>query len=449
MPLSLSRHNTICRIPGSGSSIIVNPLAQSADLISEKEAAAARAGAPVDPALWKERGYLVDPEEEARRYREAFAQFLEQRETDEVQLFFVPGYTCNFSCEYCYQSSYGQGFGEPDAAVIDAFFHYVRQHFAGRRRYVTLFGGEPLLPGPRRRAFLERFLARLAAEDLDLAVVTNGYHLLDYLDLLSRCRIREIQVTLDGVGATHDARRPLRGGGPTFDRIVAGIDAALDRGHPINLRMVVDKDNLEGLPELARFALARGWTANPAFKTQLGRSYELHECSARSDRLFDRASLYRAYVALAEQHPELLELHRPALSVTRALLDQGELPPPLFDACPGTKTEWAFDASGRIYACTATVGKPGEELGSFYPEVMLDQDAVEQYAGRDVLSIDPCRDCAAQLLCGGGCAAVAKTRHQSLNAPDCRPVAELVGLGARLYFGDQLQHDEQHSHDSG
>ena len=72
---------------------------------------------------------------------------------------------------------------------------------------------------------------------------------------------------------------------------------------------------------------------------------------------------------LIRQHPAILQFHKPAYSVSKFLFENGELPDPLFDSCPGCKTEWAFDYTGRIYSCTATVGKPGEELGTFYPEV--------------------------------------------------------------------------------
>jgi uncharacterized protein len=93
------------------------------------------------------------------------------------------------------------------------------------------------------------------------------------------------------------------------------------------------------------------------------------------------------------------------------IFQKTELPPPLFDACPGTKTEWAFDFTGNIYACTATVGKTGEELGSFFPERVLKDDIIEKISERDILSIKECRDCNVSLLCGGGCAAVAKSRN--------------------------------------
>ena len=116
------------------------------------------------------------------------------------------------------------------------------------------------------------------------------------------------------------------------------------------------------------------------------------------------------------------------------LWEQGELPAPLFDACPGTKTEWAFDYTGSIYSCTATVGKAGEELGTYYPVVQVNQTVLDQWEDRDVTTVSQCGNCALQLACGGGCGAVAKNTHGSLSAPDCRPVKELLEMGLSHYF---------------
>ena len=111
----------------------------------------------------------------------------------------------------------------------------------------------------------------------------------------------------------------------------------------------------------------------------------------------------------------------------------------MFDSCPGCKTEWAFDYAGRIYSCTATVGKVGDELGTFYPQVSRRDDLIEEWQQRDVTSIPECRTCNLQLACGGGCAAVARNREGRLNAPDCRPVKELLEMGLSLYFGKEYE----------
>jgi uncharacterized protein len=136
---------------------------------------------------------------------------------------------------------------------------------------------------------------------------------------------------------------------------------------------------------------------------------------------------------MIKEHPHIMEFHRPAYSVSKFLFDNGTLPDPLFDSCPGCKTEWAFDYTGKIYSCTATVGKPGEELGTFYPVISTDKEKINQWQQRDVLSIDACMKCNLRLACGGGCASVAYNHEKKLHAPDCRPVSELLELGISLY----------------
>lgn len=434
MALTPSRHNLLAPVaPGRGW-VLANPLSGNADLLSEEEAAAWRRGDPVDRETLAQRGYLVEATEEQRRYREAYLRFTEEREAEEIQLLFAPTYACNFACSYCYQDEYPAPRGVVSAEVVRAFFDYVDQTFAGRRVYLTLFGGEPLLPTPGLRTSLELFVEMAARRALPLSVVTNGFYLTEALPLLQRACLREVQVTLDGPPGVHDRRRPLAGGGGTFERVAAGVDEALRSGVPINLRAVVDGDNLQHLPALARLAQQRGWTEHPLLKTQLGRNYELHHCQADRARLLSRLELYERFAALSAEHPELLRFHRPPLHGARRLASEGALPPPMFDACPGCTTEWAFDLEGRIYPCTATVGKPGEAVGRFHPIPSLDHEQVDEWEDRDVLSIPECAQCASQLLCGGGCGAVARSAHGRLHGPDCRPVPELLGLGLGLYL---------------
>jgi len=436
--VQFSKHNILTKIHGDERWLLANLLSGQADVLEADLGAKLSRGELDDLPELVSKGYVVDPKEEQSRYRSAYLEFVESRANDEVQLFYVPSYACNFGCSYCFQDEYAPAPGADGGPVLQAFFRYVDSTFAGQRKYVTLFGGEPLLPSPSSRQLVDALVEGTVTRGLDLAVVTNGYTLASYVPALARGRIREVQVTLDGTQTIHDHRRYLKGGGETFQRIVEGVDAALAAGLAVNLRSVLDRDNVESFGQLAHFAIDRGWTKDPKFKTQIGRNYELHHCQVEQSRLYSRLSLYEDLFHLVERDPAILEFHRPAFSVSKFLFERGELPGPLFDACPATKTEWAFDYTGRIYPCTANVGKAGESIGTFFPEVRLEPSLVGPWEERDVLGISSCGECPVQLACGGGCGAVSKNREGRVDAPDCRPVKELLSLGCALYGKEAL-----------
>jgi len=429
-----SKHNIITPIKNSDQFFIANLLSGNADIITNQIVDEINHGTYPKPNELLEKGYWVDELEEKKLYQQKYLEFIDNRDTDEVQLFFVSTYACNFACSYCYQDEYAPKAKKCENELTDAFFRYIDKAFASRNKYITLFGGEPLLNTPAQREFLTYFITQANQRNLSIALVTNGYHLHEYVDLLKTAKIKEIQVTLDGTAAIHNQRRMLKGGQGSFEQIAKGIDSSLNAQLPINLRMVIDKENINDLPELSTFAIEKGWTTNPLFKTQLGRNYELHHCQSAQQKLYTRLDIYQDIFELLQSYPHILEFHKPAFSISKFLFEQGELPEPLFDACPGTKTEWAFDYTGKIYSCTATVGKEGEELGIFHPEVQLNSDVVEQWEERDVLSIEKCKTCALQLACGGGCASVAKNINGSICSPDCRPVDQLMSLGIAHYF---------------
>jgi uncharacterized protein len=439
-----SRYNIFSGIRDSGNYFILNLLTGSADILSPSEAKnielLRKGGKITDKILIRdlsEKGYIIEEEEEARLYRSKYLDFIDSRDTDEIQIFFVTNYSCNFACPYCYQDQYSYPFKELTDEVTDALFRYIETEFAGKKKYLTIFGGEPLLASPRQKENISYIVSKASEAGLELCFVTNGYTLAEYIPVLKNGRIREVQVTLDGTGPVHDKRRYLKGGGPTFEKIVGGIDACLENGISINLRMVIDRQNIGDLPGLARFAVDRGWTRNRLFKTQIGRNYELHHCQSAPDLLFSRISLYEKIHELIKEHPYIAEFYKPAYSVSRFLAENGSLPDPLFDSCPACKTEWAFDYTGNIYSCTATVGKADESLGTFYPSVSKKEEVIERWQERDVTAINECRDCSLQLACGGGCGSVAKNRTGKICSPDCRPVRELLELGFSAYFEEE------------
>jgi uncharacterized protein len=444
--MKFSRYNIFSKIKDSDNYFIINLLNGSADILTPEEAGkidSVQKGIDItDKGFARElsnKGYLADSAEETKLYRQKYLDFIDSRDKEEIQLFFITNYSCNFDCSYCYQDQYNNPNQELSTEVIDSFFRYIQSDFAGREKYITVFGGEPLLNSPKQKANINYLLEKSKEAGLDVCFVTNGYTLEEYIPLLKRASIREIQVTLDGTEEVHNRRRFLKSGEGTFGKIVRGIDSCLENHLSVNLRMVLDKGNIHNLPDLAQLAIDRGWTKSPYFKTQVGRNYELHHCQSANDKLFSRISMFERIFELVKLHPHILQFYKPAYSVTKFLSENGSLPEPLFDSCPACKTEWAFDYTGKIYPCTATVGKSEETLGSFYPAVTKNTRLIEDWERRDITSIEECRECSSQLACGGGCGSVAKNNTGKICSTDCRPVKDLLELGFSAYFMENKQ----------
>jgi uncharacterized protein len=446
--MRLSRTTLLARIPGRAEVVVVQPLSGQAAIVGEAEARALEAlahGGALPPTLpeqaLREARFVVDSDSEDDDLAAAARADHEAEEArTPTQLVVVPTFGCNLSCTYCYQEVFDpQARGLVSPQVIDAFFAYVDRHHGAEspRPYLTLFGGEPLVDTPAHHDRLSRYLQGATARGIRVATVTNGYDLEVFVPALAAAKVKEVQVTLDGPATIHDARRPHGSGRGSFDRIVRGLDALVAAQVPVNLRVVADRENLPSLPALARLAEARGWLDLPEarFKTQIGRNYELFGCASRQARgaLFDRVELWTEYARLAEADPVLRRFHRPRFHGARHLAEQGELPMPNLDACPATKKEWAFAPDGGLYGCTATVGNPKYRLGSFHPEIVREEAAIAPWRTRSTRTIGECRSCAAAPICGGGCAALADSHGKGIGGPDCRPVRELIGLGARYY----------------
>jgi uncharacterized protein len=438
---------------------LLNPVAGNFDLMDEEEYRnyqKIERGEEANPELATtllERGYAFESEAAYESSRiAAYADFKEEVKDAQVQLMLIPTYACNLACTYCFQHGID---GRPQMIskeTVDSFFDYARKEYADAKvkPFITLFGGEPLINSKVQREIIEHIVDHCIAEDYEFSAVTNGYDFAEYVDLLSKVKVKEIQFTLDGSEEVHDKRRMTANKKGSFDRVIKGMEKAVAQGIPINLRSVIDKENVDDLVALAQLLDDRGWLDLPPtlFKTQIGRNYELFECYEKPEHLFTQVELW-AYVAkLAEAHPVLKKFHRPDFMGIRYLVDTGEMYLPSFDTCPAAKTEWVFDLYGDIYGCTASCGREEFKLGTYWPEITKNEEAIQTWKNRDVTNIEKCKSCKYDIVCGGGCGVVAANRHDGeILSPDCRPIQELYDIGLNFY--NEEIHDLMKAEESG
>ncbi len=424
---------------------ILNPVAGSFDMMSEMEYGRycdLENGNEIESEMVEyllERGYLFkDQQAYEQSLKKAYGEFQDEVKDAQVQLMLIPTYSCNMACTYCFQHGID---GRPKLIskdTVDSFFDYIRKEFANvkTKPFITLFGGEPLMNSKAQREVIEYIVDKSVEEGYELSAVTNGYDFIEYIDLLKKAKIKEVQFTLDGTQMIHDQRRMTANHKGTFDRVIAGMEQAIANGMPINLRTVTDKHNIDDLVNLAELLDQKGWLDLPPerFKTQIGRNYELFACYEKPEHLFSQVELWGYVAKLAEEYPVMKKFHRPDFMGVRYLADTGELYLASFDTCPAGKTEFVFDLYGDIYGCTASCGREDFKLGTYWPEVQKNHEAIQVWKDRNVTNIEKCKSCKYDVICGGGCGVVAANKNNGeILSPDCRPIQEFYDIGLNFY----------------
>ena len=172
-----------------------------------------------------------------------------------IGLTICPTMGCNFDCPYCFED---HGQGKMSAEVQDdivALAERMLDACQSKNLSITWFGGEPLLAPDIIESLSERLISLVEKRggEYSAGIITNGYLMTpEIVELLGRCKVDHAQITIDGLGATHDASRYLRGGGPTFDRIVSNLRTP-DIPFTINVRHNVHEGNRNEVDGLKQF----------------------------------------------------------------------------------------------------------------------------------------------------------------------------------------------------
>jgi cyclic pyranopterin phosphate synthase len=158
---------------------------------------------------------------------------------------------CNLRCVYCMPESGLPWIPKPDILTYEEIAQIVEAGASVGLRSIRLTGGEPLLR--RDLVRLVDMLARIPGID-DIALSTNGLLLAERAAELRDAGLRRVNISLDTLREDRFFAIARRDG---LDRVIAGIDAAIDVGlRPIKLNCVVmrgqNDDEVLAFAELTR-----------------------------------------------------------------------------------------------------------------------------------------------------------------------------------------------------
>ena len=192
---------------------------------------------------------------------------------------------CNLRCVYCMPERGLPWLPKADILSYEEIVELVQAAASAGVRAVRISGGEPLI-----RRNLDRLVAAVNAvpgiEDISLS--TNALLLEEQIDSLAAAGLRRINVSLDTLDATRFERIARR---PGLDRVLRGIDAAIERGiAPVKINVVVMRG--ENDAEIEAFAQ---WTRERAVYVRFIELMPVHEnlgiareAYMSSDEILDR-----------------------------------------------------------------------------------------------------------------------------------------------------------------
>ena len=160
---------------------------------------------------------------------------------------------CNFRCTYCMPE---EGMQWLDRAELLTYEEQTRIARVCVERWgfeaIRVTGGEPTM-----RAHLPRLFTMLAPLGTDLAMTTNGVRLPEVAHDLAAAGLRRVNISLDTLRRDTFLELTRR---DELERVLAGIDAALDAGlAPVKINCVVIRGvNDDEVVDLAAFGRAKG-----------------------------------------------------------------------------------------------------------------------------------------------------------------------------------------------
>jgi len=361
------------------------------------------------------------------------------------------GPICNLDCKYCfylekeqmYPETRGAGFRMTDA-MLETYVRDYIAHQAGPEISFAWQGGEPTLMGVE---FFERVVALQrrhcpGSKRITNALQTNGTLLDDaWGEFLAREKFL-VGVSIDGPRELHDRYRVDKGGRPTFDKVIEGLDLLKRYGVEFNTLTVVNRHNARHPAEVYRFLREHG-SGFMQFIPLVERKGEGGGLAGAPDGSAEPEESVTHWSVGSRQFGDFLcgvwdeWLQRDVGRVFVQLFDVQlglwmGLPSALCVFGETCGNALALEHNGDLYACDHFV-YPEYRIGNIAEQSLGDmvRGAAQKKFGTDKRDTLPrfCRECEYRFACNGEC-----PKHRFLATPDGEPGLNYLCAGYKRFF---------------
>jgi uncharacterized protein len=350
------------------------------------------------------------------------------------------GAICNLDCAYCYFLSKERLYPDSHFRMSeDLLAEYTRQYIEAQHVPEVTFawqGGEPTLMGLdffRRAVELQKQYAK-PGMTIHNALQTNATTLDEAWCEFFRAENFLLGVSLDGPRELHDAYRVDKGGAPTFDRVMRGIESLKKQHVEFNILATVHAANAPHPLDVYRF-----------FRDEVGTQYiQFIPIVERANETgFQEGNQVTSRSVTGKQYGDFLV----AIFDEWVQRDVGRLFVQIFDVALGVwlgqpaslcifsetcGTALAMEHNGDLFACDHFV-EPGYKLGNIAQDkliALVDSEPQRKF-GSDKRDTLPryCRECSVRFICNGGC-----PKDRILTTPDGEPGLNYLCAGFKTFF---------------
>lgn len=360
------------------------------------------------------------------------------------------GPICNLDCKYCFYLEKEQLYPQVDKWAMreEVLDSYIRQYIEAHDTPVVSFawqGGEPTLLGVdyfRKLVEIQKKYAN--GKSIENAFQTNGVLLNDEWGALFKENQFLIGISIDGPRELHDAYRVDKGGQPTFDKVMRGIETLRRNGVEFNTLTTVHRANADHPVEVYRFLRDNG-SGYMQFIPIVERI--AHHVTSDGLQLISPDFAGAARVAPWSVEPRQFGRFLCGIFDEWVRKDVGNVYVQLFDVSlqswvgmePGLcvfrrkcGAALAIEHCGDVYSCDHFV-YPENRLGNIMEsplQSLVDSEQQQQFGDAKETSLPRyCLECDVRFACNGEC-----PKHRFLTTPDGEPGLNYLCAGYKMYF---------------
>lgn len=338
-----------------------------------------------------------------------------------LALTIAPTMDCNMACPYCFEKKNKKFMSQE---IQESLYKFTKNYIKNNNcKLLTViwYGGEPLLQKETIYNLSKKFIDLTNELDVNYnaTIITNGV-LLDRdcaKRLAEECKIKNTQITIDGLPDIHNKRRILVDGSDSFNIIINNIENCKDL-LKISIRINVDAENMNSISELFNFFVnEKKWIKNPTFSLAPVEDFNngfIHELNSNEFASLD----LKNYEKLYQIQPKAIV---PNL-----------YPKPRGNFCGASNDSFfVVDPDGYLYRCWNEVGRIEQSFGNINTGIGMNNENTKWML---LMTHDKCEECKFLPICSGGC----PSRYFTNKEPFCPHFIYNVIEKLKIVYSDYI-----------